>query len=91
MIKQLNINESIYINHKLKFDTLDPHFSEFDNAFEFAFYKTASIFWNSYAVSTDNESELISLSIDEINEINKNRIEANRLAKAVKGKSDERQ
>ena len=91
VIKQLNINESIYINHKLKFDTLDPHFSEFDNAFEFAFYKTASIFWNSYAVSTDNESELISLSIDEINEINKNRIEANRLAKAVKGKSDERQ
>ena len=90
VVKKLNVNESVYINNKLKFDTLDPNFAEFDNAFEFAFYRTASIFWNSYAVSTDNESELISLSIDEINEINENRLEANRLAKVVKGESGER-
>ncbi len=90
VVKKLNVNESVYINNKLKFDTLDPNFAEFDNAFEFAFYRTASIFWNSYAVSTDNASELISLSIDEINEINENRLEANRLAKVVKGESGER-
>ena len=52
--------------------------------------KLRASFWNSYAVSTDNESELISLSIDEINEINENRLEANRLAKVVKGESGER-